>query len=101
MDDGLAVFVNSKWCNLGHVTTEVITCTRDVKLLAVGLRPYYLPQFVTDSISFCEDSVVPTSKVHCFPNSKPWINRDIVVLLNLKRSAFMARDNEDAQKEIQ
>ena len=41
---GLAVFVNSKWCNPGHVTTKEITCSPDVELLAVGLRPYYLPR---------------------------------------------------------
>ncbi|KAK0139096.1 hypothetical protein N1851_024385 [Merluccius polli] len=210
---GLAVFVNSKWCNPGYVTTKDITCTPDVELLAVGLRPYYLPrefsaaivvivytpssavaaracdiihstvadlqtrhpnaliivngdfnhvnisktltdftqyvtcstrgdktgltalykplvrrqpittrsveaeealmecyrttdwemfqedynnhiegltQCVTDYIKFCEESVVPTKKVRCFPNSKPWINRDIKVLLNRKRRAFMA-----------
>lgn len=33
--------------------------------------------------------------------SKPWIARDIEVLLNHKGRAFMAGDNEDTQKEIQ
>ena len=36
-----------------------------------------------------------------FPNSKPWINRDIKVLWYRKRRAFMAGDNEDTQREIQ
>ena len=39
-----------------------------------------LTQCVTDYIKFCEESVVPTKKVRCFPNSKPWINRDIKVV---------------------
>ena len=60
-----------------------------------------LTQCVTDYIKFCEESVVPTKKVRCFPNSKPWINRDIKVLLNRKRRAFMAGDNKDTQREIQ
>ena len=36
-----------------------------------------------------------------FPNSKPWINRDIKVLWYRKRRAFMAGDKEDTQREIQ
>ena len=60
-----------------------------------------LTQCVTDYIKFCEESVVPTKKVRCFPNSKPWINRDIKVLLNRKRRAFMAGYNKDTQREIQ
>ena len=42
--------------------------------------------------SFREERAVPTRKVRCFPNNKPWINRDIKVLLNRKR-AFMAAEN--------
>lgn len=41
---GLAVFVNSKWCNTKHVTVGERICTRDIELLTVGLRPYYLPR---------------------------------------------------------
>ena len=60
-----------------------------------------LTQCVTNYIKFCEESVVSTKKACCFPNSKPWINRDIKVLLNRKRRAFMAGDNEDTHREIQ
>ena len=59
-----------------------------------------LTQCVTDYIKFCKESVVPTEKVRCFHNSKPWINRDIKVLLNRKRRAFLAGDH-DTQREIQ
>lgn len=41
---GLAIFVNSKWCNTKHVTVGERICTRDIELLALGLRPYYLPR---------------------------------------------------------
>ncbi len=41
---GLAVFVNSKWCNPRHVTVKECICTPDIELMVVGLRPYYLPQ---------------------------------------------------------
>ena len=52
------VFVNSKWCNLGHVTMEVTICMPDVELPAVGLRPYYLPR---------EFSVAIVIVVHILP----------------------------------
>lgn len=41
---GLAVFVNSKWCNTKHVTVGERIYTPDTELLTVGLRPYYLPR---------------------------------------------------------
>jgi len=41
---GLAVFVNDRWCNSGHITVKVQTCTADIELLAVGMRPNYLPR---------------------------------------------------------
>ncbi|KAK7879927.1 hypothetical protein WMY93_033408 [Mugilogobius chulae] len=41
---GLAVLVSNKWCHPGHITVKNKTCTRDVELLVVGIRPYYLPQ---------------------------------------------------------
>lgn len=58
-----------------------------------------LTQGVTDCIRFFEESV-PTKKVHCFPSKKHSINRDVKVLFNRKKRAFMAGDNEDAKKEI-
>lgn len=39
---GLTIFVNSEWCNPGHVTVILNICTSDIELMAVGLRPYYL-----------------------------------------------------------
>ncbi|XP_029924039.1 uncharacterized protein LOC115371064 [Myripristis murdjan] len=41
---GLAVFVNDRWCNSGHITIKEQLCCRDIELLAVGMRPYYLPR---------------------------------------------------------
>ncbi len=55
---------------------------------------------MTDYIRFYE-SVAPTKRVHCFPNNKGWINREIKALLNRTKTAFMAGDSEKAQKEIQ
>ena len=35
------MFINKKYCNLSQDRNRL--CTKDVKLLAVNLRPYYLP----------------------------------------------------------
>jgi len=40
---GLIVFVNNRWCNPGRITVKD-TCCRDIELLALGLRPYYIPR---------------------------------------------------------
>ncbi|KAJ8010039.1 hypothetical protein DPEC_G00070840 [Dallia pectoralis] len=41
---GLAVFVNSRWCDPGHVTEKTKVCLPDIEVLAVGMHPYYMPR---------------------------------------------------------
>ncbi|XP_054643394.1 uncharacterized protein LOC129187756 isoform X1 [Dunckerocampus dactyliophorus] len=41
---GIAVFVNDRWCHPGHICVKEQLCTRDVELLVVSMRPYYLPR---------------------------------------------------------
>ena len=41
---GLAVFVNDRWCKPGHITVKEKLCSKDIELLAVSMRPYYLPR---------------------------------------------------------
>ena len=41
---GLAVIVNDRWCNSGHITVKEQVCSKDIKLLAVSMRPHYLPR---------------------------------------------------------
>lgn len=41
---GLAVFVNDRWCNPGHITIKEQLCSKDIELLAVGMRPFYIPR---------------------------------------------------------
>uniref|UniRef100_A0A3B1JI52 Reverse transcriptase domain-containing protein n=1 Tax=Astyanax mexicanus TaxID=7994 RepID=A0A3B1JI52_ASTMX len=50
---GLVLFVNIRWCNPGHVTVKEIICCRDVELLAVSLRPYYMPRELSHAIVVC------------------------------------------------
>ena len=47
---GLALYVSERWCNPGHVTVKERHCTPDIELLAVGMRPYYLPREFTSTI---------------------------------------------------
>ena len=61
---GLAVLVNSRWCNPGHITIKEQLCSLDVELLAVGLHPYHLPREIPHVIIvvlYIPPSANPTS----------------------------------------
>lgn len=47
---GLAVFINKRWCHPGNISVKKRICCPDVELLAVGLRPYYLPREISHAI---------------------------------------------------
>ena len=53
-----------------------------------------LCQVITDYISFCEKVCIPTKKVRCFSNNKPWMTKEIIHLLKRKRDLFHAGDLE-------
>ena len=50
---GLALFINTRWCNPGHVNVKEVICCRDIELLAVSLRPYYMPPELSHAIVVC------------------------------------------------
>ncbi len=66
---GLAVLVNNKWCNPAHITIKERVCSRDSELLAVGLRPYYLPR---------EFSHVVMVTVYVPPSANPTSACDVI-----------------------
>ena len=37
------MFVNERWCKPGHCMVKVELCCKDIELLAVSMRPFYLP----------------------------------------------------------
>ncbi|CAL9697560.1 unnamed protein product [Knipowitschia caucasica] len=41
---GLALFVNNYWCKAEHCIIKTVVCCRDIELLAIGMRPFYLPR---------------------------------------------------------
>ena len=40
---GPAVFVKDTLCNSGHSTAKDEHCSKDLELLAVHIKPYFLP----------------------------------------------------------
>ncbi|TWW62608.1 hypothetical protein D4764_04G0012550 [Takifugu flavidus] len=62
-----------------------------------------LTDCVSDYIKFCTENSVPTKKVRCYPNNKPWVTSDLKALLNKKKRAFTAGDPAElrsVQKEL-
>ena len=49
-------------------------------------------EVVTDYINWCKDVVVPEKTVTFYPNTKPWITKDIKSVLREKEKAFSAKD---------
>lgn len=41
---GVCVFINNRYCNPAHITVKHKLCTKDIELLSVNLRPYYMPR---------------------------------------------------------
>ena len=51
---------------------------------------------LTDTIScylhFCENNVITSKEIKCYPNNKPWVSKELKELLNLKKKAFLEKD---------
>lgn len=47
---GIVLYVNERWCHPGHVCVKKRFCSPNIELLAVGIRPYYLPREFTSAI---------------------------------------------------
>lgn len=57
-----------------------------------------LTSCVTDYITFCVENIVPTKKVRCYLNNKPWVTPELKMLLNEKKRAFMSGDREEQRR---
>ena len=53
-----------------------------------------LTECIMDYITFCVDSLAPTRNFHCYSNNKPWVTREIKVIVNEKKRAFRAGNRE-------
>lgn len=61
---GLALFVNQRWCSPAHIIVKEKMCCPDIELLAVGMRPYYVPR----EFSHIPEKIKPL--ICCIPISK-------------------------------
>ncbi|XDV29127.1 hypothetical protein PO909_032280 [Leuciscus waleckii] len=66
---GLVLLVNDRWCRPGHITVKEKICCRDVELLAVSLRPYYVPR---------EFSHIVAIIVYIQPRADPSVACDVI-----------------------
>ena len=54
--------------------------------------PEELVDHVTSYIKFCEESMIKTKTVKVFPNNKPWLSKELKVILNEKKLAHIRGD---------
>ncbi|KAI3359051.1 hypothetical protein L3Q82_015420, partial [Scortum barcoo] len=57
-----------------------------------------LTDCITDYINFCVETTVPTKRVQCFSNNKPWVTPDLRALLLEKRTAFQSGDRDELRR---
>ena len=60
-------------------------------------------EVLNDYLNFCVEVVVPKRVVKCFANNKPWVTKDLKMLLNKKKRLLGTNDREQlkcVQKEI-
>ncbi|KAI3376224.1 hypothetical protein L3Q82_016727 [Scortum barcoo] len=57
-----------------------------------------LTDCITDYINFCVETTVPTKRVRCFSNNKPWVTPDLRALLQEKRTAFQSGDRDELRR---
>ena len=59
---------------------------------ACGENEDDLTDTITSYIQFCENIVITTKQVKVYPNTKPWVTRDLKKCLQEKHGAFLAGD---------
>ncbi|KAK7485557.1 hypothetical protein BaRGS_00023245, partial [Batillaria attramentaria] len=58
---------------------------------------------VSEYIKWCEQKEIPTKKVKVFPNSKPWVTKELKETICRKREAYLNNDigaGRQIQKEL-
>ncbi|KAI3373020.1 hypothetical protein L3Q82_023455 [Scortum barcoo] len=64
----------------------------DMELLAVSIRPYYLPREFSHVCHHAITTYIPPS------NNKPWVTPDLRALLQEKRKAFQSGDRDELRR---
>ena len=75
--------------------------TTDWEVLCSTLREDIdsLTSCITEYIHFFVESTVPTKRVQCFSNNKPWVILDLKVLSTEKKRVFRSGDKKDRKGE--
>ena len=47
-----------------------------------------LSEVVSDYINYCTENIVPTKRVKCFANKKPWVTKGSKTILNEKKTSI-------------
>ena len=47
-----------------------------------------ISEVVTDYINYCTENIVPTKRVKCFANNKPWVTKGLKTILNEKKTSI-------------
>ena len=47
-----------------------------------------ISEVVTDYINYCMENIVPTKRVKCFANNKPWVTKGLKTILNEKKTSI-------------
>ena len=53
---------------------------------------------ISDYIAFCEDMIIPKKLVKSFPNSKPWIAKELKETASQERDAYLKKDREEVTR---
>lgn len=57
-----------------------------------------LTQRITDYISFCVESTVPSKKIWGVSDNKPWVTPELQALLNEKKMPFSSGDKDNLER---
>ncbi len=58
---------------------------------------------VTEYINFCVNNLIAKKEVKCYPNNKPWVTKELKIILNEKKKALAVNDKvkmKEIQKQI-
>lgn len=49
-------------------------------------------EIVNEYINYCVDTIIPTKTLTVYPNDKPWVSKELKILINKKRKAYTVKN---------
>ena len=84
---GVCAYVNKSWCNNNNTEVILQSCTPDLEILSLKLRPYYMPREFTNIflnvvyIPPQADTIIASEKIADYVNEQQTKSPDSVVLI--------------------